>query len=797
MEEPITLPVRKARALLEDLGVPRTNPGTLAETVADVPAASHLLPQSLGRFTLGAEIGRGGMGRVMEAQDQELDRSVAIKVVLDPTELTREELEAFVVEAQVTAQLQHPGIVPVHDIGRLPTGEVYFVMKRIEGRSLAYVLDSLAAGVPDEVDHWTTRRLLRAFIQVCETVAYAHDQGILHRDLKPGNIMLGEFGEVLVLDWGAASSARAGGTQQELTGTPAYMSPEQSRGEPLDARSDVASLGAILFKMLTLRQAFRGDDLIQIVFKLVSEDRPDARTANPDLVVPEELAEIAEIALELAPADRYQTAGELAEAIEAYLDGSAVAERAGEHLAEAREHRERFREMSKDVAQLRARIAELEQTIQPWKPLKDKSELHSTRQRLQRLLAERAMTFGDAQGACERALAHDPDNEEAREQLADAWMFRFEEAETAGNQESAAWFETRVRAYGGPAHLTKLRGDGLLTLRTDPEGAEVSAERFDTDQLVWAPVERRVLGTTPLVQVPLPMGSYRLTIRAEGKRTTTYPVHITRGYHWDSGEAPVRLLTEKQCGGLEWRYVPAGPYVRGGDPDALNPRPREVVWVDGFLVTESMVTMRQYARFLTHVKKGNADAAWERVPRQMVGLGKWNGYWHRPSAGQKYEVPKRDKDGDPWNPRWAAASITWDDAVAYTKWVSEESKVATVLPTEDQWEKAARGVDGRMFPWGNTFDPTLCHVSISRKGRPMPDAVGSCTTDVSVYGLRDLAGGSMDMINADRFDGDRKRRPVRGGSWRGDARTARLAGRMGMEHFLVGLNMGFRLVRGV
>jgi len=798
MEEPITLPVRKARALLNELGVtrPGSDPGDSIETVGDVPSPSYMLPQTLGRFQLLDEIGRGGMGRVIEARDHELDRSVAIKVVLDPSTLTTSELEAFVIEAQVTAQLQHPGIVPVHDIGRLPTGEVYFVMKKVEGRSLGYVLDSVAAGAPD-AEHWTRRRLLRAFIQVCETVAYAHDQGILHRDLKPGNIMLGEFGEVLVLDWGAASSARAAGTQAELTGTPAYMSPEQSRGEPVDARSDVFSLGAILFKLLSHRQAFEGDDLIQVVFKLVAEQRPDPRTAHPDISVPEELAEIVDIALSLAPGDRYQTAEELAESIEAFLDGSVVREKAEVHIVAADEARARFRQMTAQVELLRARIAELQQSIAPWTPLSGKEELLAARQRLDQLLAERAMAFGDAQGACERALAHDPTNLAAREQLADAWMYRFTQAEQAGDLESAAWFESRVRSYGGERHITQLRGDGLLTLHTDPEGAEVWAERFDTEPLLWVPTEKTLLGTTPLEGVKLAMGSYRITLKADGKRTTTYPVHITRGRHWDSGEQPVRLLTEKQCGGLEWRYVPAGPFAIGGDPEALNPRPRASSWTDGFLVTESMVTMRQYARFLTHVKKGDDDGAWARVPRQAVGLGKWTGYWHRPSPGQKYEVPARDKDGDAWSPRWAAASITWDDAMAYAAWVSETSSVATSLPTEDQWEKAARGVDGRKFPWGNTFDPTLCHISTSRQGRPMPDAVGSFKTDVSVYGVRDLSGGSMDLIAADRFDGDSKRRPVRGGSWRGDARSARLAGRAGMEHFLTGLNMGFRLVRGL
>ena len=172
---------------------------------------------------------------------------------------------------------------------------------------------------------------------------------------------------------------------------------------------------------------------------------------------------------------------------------------------------------------------------------------------------------------------------------------------------------------------------------------------------------------------------------------------------------------------------------------------------------------------------------------------------------QKYELVRKslqqhfvqDKDGHAWNPRWAASAITWDDALAYAKWLSESSGVETTLPSEDQWEKAARGVDGRLFPWGNTFDPTLCHIGTSRKGRPKPDVVGSAKTDVSVYGLRNLSGGAMDMIAGNAFDGDLSMRAVRGGSWQSDERGARLAGRTSVEHFHAGLEMGFRLVRQV
>ena len=167
-----------------------------------LPGAEHLV--SLGRFQLHAELGRGGMGRVLEARDPELRRSVAVKVIIDPSRVTEAQLARFVAEAQITSQLEHPNIVPVYDMGATSTGEVYFVMKKVEGRSLRQVLTALRDGDEATTAEFPRTKLLHAFIQVCNAVAYAHDRGVLHRDLKPDNVMLGPFGEVLLMDWGLA-----------------------------------------------------------------------------------------------------------------------------------------------------------------------------------------------------------------------------------------------------------------------------------------------------------------------------------------------------------------------------------------------------------------------------------------------------------------------------------------------------------------------------------------------------------------------------------------------------------------
>lgn len=213
------------------------------------------------RYLLGEEIGRGGMGVVWSATDVELGREVAIKVLPLPDD-SPEAVERLRREARILATLEHPGIVPVHDLGRLPDGRVFYAMKLVRGERL------------DE--HLRCRELplserLRLFERICEPVAFAHARAIVHRDLKPSNIMIGSFGEVLVLDWGIArgvgemvasrarsalepdNPASAGApitAAGSVIGTPGFMAPEQERGEPdVDARADVYALGAILRQM--------------------------------------------------------------------------------------------------------------------------------------------------------------------------------------------------------------------------------------------------------------------------------------------------------------------------------------------------------------------------------------------------------------------------------------------------------------------------------------------------------------------------------------------------------------------
>jgi eukaryotic-like serine/threonine-protein kinase len=268
------------------------------------------------KYRLLNELASGGMGTVYLAEDTELDRQVAIKVLNTP-ELSGDLRQRMVREAQIIAGLEHPGIVPVHDVGELPDGRVFYAMKYVRGSRL----DEYAARTESIGDR------LRKFQAVCDAVAFAHAHGVIHRDLKPQNIMIGSFGEVLVLDWGVAKILRRhepvsleadtliknpddglATRHGTVIGTRNYMSPEQARGEinDLDERSDVYSLGAVLYFLLTNKSP--------------AATRP--RTLNPKVSKAAEAVCLKAMSVEREA--RYATAAELSRDIGRLLDAEPV-----------------------------------------------------------------------------------------------------------------------------------------------------------------------------------------------------------------------------------------------------------------------------------------------------------------------------------------------------------------------------------------------------------------------------------------------------------------------------------------
>jgi len=315
------------------LGALRLEPDTFENAVALTVAAlpnNEVTDESDGRYAALTELGAGGMGRVDLIEDRHLRRWVARKELRadNPAVVAR-----FLREARVTAQLEHPGIVPVYELGKKPDGKLYYTMRRVRGRTLK---DALAdtASLEDRL------ALLGHFIDLCQAVGYAHSKGVVHRDLKPENVMLGSFGETLVVDWGlakvgweddivpdAGASTVIESGDQGLTragtvmGTPLYMSPEQANAVPVDSRSDVWSLGIVLFEILAGAPPFSGPTAV-VIEQVQGGIAP--KVVERAAKAPRELAAIVDKALSTNVDDRYDHAADLASEIEAWRNGAAV-----------------------------------------------------------------------------------------------------------------------------------------------------------------------------------------------------------------------------------------------------------------------------------------------------------------------------------------------------------------------------------------------------------------------------------------------------------------------------------------
>jgi serine/threonine protein kinase len=331
--------------------------------------ASSIAPPSdlwAGKIRVLGEVGSGAMAEVLRGYDTKLRREVALKVTKHSRkDMPRQQLARFAEEAQIMAQLEHPNVVPVHDLGTSPDGRAYFSMKLIPGRSLETILERRRANDPATLAQFGLRRLLDVFLQVCQAIDYAHARGVIHRDLKPANIMVGDFGEVLVMDWGVAklmepsashseavttsteegsipdvesgerisvlprpgitsvrAAAKAWQTQDgTVIGTPEYMSPEQAAGHAVDGRADIYALGVILYEILCGHVPFEHDDPL-VTLKCVMNDVP----LPPSEIQPSTPPALEALTLRLLvkdPAERTLTIPQIRTYVQGYIDGVA------------------------------------------------------------------------------------------------------------------------------------------------------------------------------------------------------------------------------------------------------------------------------------------------------------------------------------------------------------------------------------------------------------------------------------------------------------------------------------------
>ena len=785
------------------------------------------------RYKIGELLGAGGVGLVTSAHDRTIGRTVAVKTLKQGRESEPQVSRRFIDEAHVTAQLEHPNIVPVYDMGWLPDGQPYYTMRIVKRQSLRDVLAR-----PDLKSQWPLVRLLGAFLQVSRALSYAHARGILHHDIKPENVLLGDFGEVYLADWGlarpmrevtleipsrrASQPPRASGSSSQTGGTPGYIAPEVLRHEPdLDERADLFALGVVLYELLTGTHPFDvGGGAGAMI--LATVDRTPKRPRDVVPSCPLLLEDLCLKMLSKGRDERPASADRVTEEVEAFLEGAKERERrraeASTLCERAREPIQRYQHLETDRQRLGELARQTLEQVKGWEPVERKRAGWTLEDRGAEAERESGRALAEAIELYTKALGYDAECVEAHRGLAELYWGRARHAEAERRPAVQVYFEALVTDHDQGKYAALLQAEASVSIATNPPGANVVIYRYaERDRILVAGGER-YLGRTPIEEVRLDPGSYLLVLKAAGYPDVRYPVLLARGVHHP---IEVNLYTSEEIG-EGFVFVPGGHATLGGDPDAIEPLPRQEVAVADFAMARFAVTMREYCAFLEDVDRADAGLADKRAPHDMTNaLGARArrtpaGRWEPDPTIIEGEARKMfpSDEGHEWNV--AAYLVDWFDAVAYCRWRAARDGSAIRLPAEVEWEKAARGADGRFYPWGDRFDPTFCLMRESRPHAPQPEPIGTFTTDESPYGVRDLAGGVREWIGdslgertsdemlaepeppAGTPRGNSAWRRVRGGCWSAEGKWARSATR-GAGHFALtrGTGLGFRVAKSL
>ena len=749
------------------------------------------------RYTDFMPLGEGGMATVQTCRDPHLGRDVALKRLHPHLGVRSDMRTQFVREARIMAQLEHPNILPVHELGMREDRSVYFTMKRIKGATLQHILRDLSSKKPATVQAYPFSRLLVIFIDVCQAVAFAHNRQVVHRDLKPANILVGSFGEVLVMDWGMAKVLGAPDAEPEedsvsewleemeethtihgtVKGTPEYMSPEQALGQndTLDARSDQFSLGSILYELITLRQTTQELSVAETL-RAVKEDPvvPPCKAVRGLCLAPE-LTAICMKTLAKDPAERYPSVRDLIADLKNYQDGKSVSMYRDplprRMLKWCRRHPivtttclvaliATTLTFSSLLAARNARIAGFLNTAETHRAEGNRvydekiaaaAELEALRQMLvlkhvhprEEELAARvdalhreSENYHDLAEALYAQVGNMGSREVSYVGLRDIFDRRMAYALAARRYDEAKkWMGMMYKAVGedfegAPPQMRawmrkweeRLEGAGVLKVVSRPAGASIILRPLADDgtgRSVSGDV--RDLGHSPTEPLPVPKGSYLLELVLEGRPLVRAPVFIGHGQPWT---AQIYVPPEVPEGMV---FVPGGPVLIGGK-EARSYRLHEQV-LPGFFIKAHEVTFGEYVAYWLASGRGEADRSRVRLSREeRVFVDAWD------DAGELRA---------PYAADLPVVGITQAAAERYCAWKGKPLNRACRLPTAEEWEKAARGVDGRAFVWGdglNAVEVLTVENSAGHERFPMFAPPGSFPDDRSVYGVFDLAG---------------------------------------------------------
>ena len=652
-----------------------------------VPGASHEagiaieappFPDGLG-LEFRALIARSTHGFVFRAFDPVLQREVALKVARPSGDADAR--RSLIEEARWCARMQHPAVLAVHAV-REHRGLLCVQYTLGPTHTLADVL-----GSPAELTEMPQRERLRVLLPVADALARAHALGGVHGHLHPGNIGIGPTEEPYVLDWGALHSRAP--NDPLLDGSPSHAAPEQLQGESATSCSDVYSIGVLaweLCQLRPLRPRIAGEGLASFVARWKHKSLEVVRL---DGIRTESVRAMLEFALAPNPRDRL-ACGDFLRALEELLSGETERSR---RAAEAREYSAAAQGALLHLRSLRGRIETEQRALAALRAesLENVSAAHrkktwAAEDRVERLIAEQHSVWMDSLRDSTKTdvLAHSSPGPSAL--CAEVWAARPPNVNATSDVQGL-----------GPTNL-----DGLVSLGL-AKGCRVKDARLVVHQMVER--ARRLVPEPlgewglPLESLPLSPGRYLLTVVARGCAPSRYSLNLNPR---EAHVATVQVLPRAAIG-EGWTFVPGGPYVQGGDPHAPASLPRSIPHLGDRFVLSLPITCGEWIGFLNQL-------ALPEAKRRRPGDPGWRApgdTWTWRHDGKEWRLPTG------WSASWPITAISREDANAYARWRSERDGRACRLPTEEEWEKAARGGDGRIWPWGDRFDYSFAHCAES------------------------------------------------------------------------------------
>lgn len=753
-------------ALLNSL-VPGAGRGEPAS--ADAPD----FPRQLGLEPLEL-LARGGTGWVFRARDPVLDREVAVKIARP--DQGRAAQDSVLAEARRTAALAHSSVLPVHRMvvaGGLICAE-YQLAPRVTVEAMLADPQLLAErNIPGRL------LLLRGPVRALRR---AHQRDVIHGDVHPGNLLLGEDDEVYLLDWTGVPPTV--GDTPTFSGSPGHAAPEVLAGAPHTAAADVYALGVIAWELCAgrpMRPRQRGEDLGGYVARWRDRTAPELPA---EIAVPAGVPALLRAALDPDPQARASVevfARLLDEALSGEAERTSRKARGDTLLGQARELLGRYRELGQRLDDERQVVAIQRARVPGHAPEAAKKAMWEAEDRLEELELRRGLMWLDAVEQSVLAGALGGGEHESRDMVAELWWVRMEDMAARNLDREVSLAAHQVSRFDPERRGAVLRAPCRVSIEVRTAMGEApSSVRAVLHRLV--PEHRRLVPHAvadlpiPLQAHALPPGRWLLTLDAPGLAPVRYPLVLSRGEHH---EARICMHTPAQVG-EGWVQVPSGPFLLGGDPLARQPMPRCRPTIGDLFVRRTCVTSAEWLEYLRALP---AEEAQRRCPGATSPTGAATPWWF--AAEEGWSLPAG------WDPRWPVVGVDTEDAAAYAGWVSALTGRNQRLPTEEEWEKAARGVDGRTWPWGDRFDPTFAHMRGSRTGMPGLGPVGAFPVDTSPYGCQDMAGLVREWT-ASWMDHDLA--VVRGGSWSDEADDLRVAARSGQPPRQRSALVGFRLV---